>query len=51
MIQGGKKYQKTQKTKFRANQDFENYKINKQKHHYKSSYLLKKEDKQNEFYS
>jgi hypothetical protein len=49
MISGGRKFEKTQKTKFKKNKDFENYKLNKQKHHDKSIYRLNKEDRQNEF--
>lgn len=50
MIQGGKKYEKTSKTKFKKNKDFESYRINKQKHHDKSTYRLTKEERENEFY-
>jgi hypothetical protein len=49
MISGGRKFEKTQKTKFKKNKDFENYKLNKQKHHDKSTYRLNKEDRQNGF--
>ena len=50
MIQGGKKYEKPSKTKFKKNRDFENYKINKPKHHDKSTYRLTKEERENELY-
>lgn len=45
MIHGGQKYQKTQKTKFRKNQDREKAKQEKSRHHDKSFYRLMKEDK------
>lgn len=44
MISGGRKFQKSQKTKFKKNKDFENIKLNKQKHHDKSTYRLKREE-------
>ena len=46
MLSGGKKFQKTQKTKFRKNTDreFAN-KFDKQKHHDKSFYRLAKQEK------
>jgi hypothetical protein len=50
MIQGGKKFVKPSKTKFKKNRDFENLKINKPKHHDKSTYRLTKEEKDNEIY-
>lgn len=50
MIHGGKKYEKTSKTKFKKNRDSENFKINKQKHHDKSTYRLTKEERENELY-
>lgn len=50
MIQGGKKFEKTNKTKFRKNRDFETFKVNKQKHHDKSTYRLSKEEKENDMY-
>jgi hypothetical protein len=47
MFSGGKKYEKTTKTKFRKNKDREGNKhIDKQKHHDKSFYRLVKEEKQ-----
>jgi len=45
MFAGGKKIQKTQKTKFRKNQDRENQESKKQKHHDKSFYRLMREEK------
>ena len=45
MLTGGKKIQKTQKTKFRKNQDRENQESKKQKHHDKSFYRLMREEK------
>jgi hypothetical protein len=50
MLSGGKKFQKTQKTKFRKNTDRENYgsKIEKQKHHDKTFYRLVKQEKEYE---
>jgi hypothetical protein len=45
MLQGGKKYDKTVKTKFKKNRDKEGSKqFEKQKHHDKSFYRLKKEE-------
>jgi len=45
MLQGGKKYDKTVKTKFKKHRDREGSKQeNKQKHHDKSFYRLKKEE-------
>lgn len=46
MLSGGKKFQKTQKTKFRKNTDKEYYgsKVEKQKHHDKSFYRLAKQE-------
>lgn len=49
MISGGRKFEKVQKTKFKKNRDFENFKLNKQKHHDKSTYRLNKEERQNGF--
>jgi hypothetical protein len=47
MLSGGKKYQKTVKTKFRKNKEnFENQKLGKQRHHDKSFYRLAKEEKE-----
>jgi hypothetical protein len=46
MFSGGKKIQKTQKTKFRKNKDHESLKLDKKKHHDKSFYRLAKEEKQ-----
>jgi hypothetical protein len=45
MIHGGQKYQKTEKTKFRKNQDREKAKQDKNRHHDKSFYRLIKEEK------
>ena len=45
MISGGKKIQKTTKTKFRKNKDHENFKLDKKKHHDKSFYRLAREEK------
>ena len=45
MISGGKKIQKTQKTKFRKNKDHENFNLEKKKHHDKSFYRLAREEK------
>lgn len=47
MLSGGKKFQKTYKTKFRKNVDREYYssKVEKQKHHDKSFYRLVKQEK------
>lgn len=50
MISGGRKFEKSQKTKFKKNKDSENFKINKQKHHDKTTYRLKKEEKKSEYY-
>jgi hypothetical protein len=47
MIHGGKKYQKAEKTKFKKNQDRENGKFDKKRHHDKSLYRLVKEEKEN----
>jgi len=48
MLSGGSKFQKTEKTKYKKNEydDRENYnsKQNKQKHHDKSFYRLKKQE-------
>jgi hypothetical protein len=49
MISGGRKYEKPQKTKFKRNRDSENFKLNKQKHHDKSTYRLSKQEEENEF--
>ena len=46
MLSGGKKFQKTQKTKFRKNVDREYAKFDKQKHHDKSFYRLAKQEKE-----
>jgi len=46
MFSGGKKFQKTTKTKFRKNKDREGSKHDKQRHHDKSFYRLAKEEKQ-----
>ena len=45
MIHGGQKYQKTEKTKFKKNQDREKSKQDKNRHHDKSFYRLMKEEK------
>ena len=47
MLSGGKKFQKTVKTKFRKNKDREGGKhFEKQRHHDKSFYRLAKEEKE-----
>jgi hypothetical protein len=47
MLSGGKKFQKTTKTKFRKNKDREGSKhFEKQRHHDKSFYRLAKEEKE-----
>ena len=47
MLQGGKKYDKTVRTKFKKNRDKEGSKqFEKQKHHDKSFYRLAKEERQ-----
>lgn len=46
MFSGGKKYQKTTKTKFRKNRDSEPMKHDKQRHHDKSFYRLVKQEKE-----
>jgi hypothetical protein len=46
MFTGGKKIQKTTKTKFRKNRDHEGVKHDKQKHHDKSFYRLVKQEKE-----
>lgn len=46
MQSGGKKVIKTEKTKFRKNQDNENKKMMKQKHHDKSFYRLVRQEKE-----
>ncbi len=46
MFSGGKKYQKTTKTKFRKNRDPEPMKHDKQRHHDKSFYRLVKQEKE-----
>lgn len=47
MLSGGKKYQKTTKTKFRKNKDREGSKqFEKPRHHDKSFYRLAKEEKE-----
>jgi hypothetical protein len=47
MFTGGKKIEKTQKTKFRKNQEREGQGSKKQKHHDKSFYRLMREEKEN----
>jgi hypothetical protein len=49
MISGGRKYEKPQKTKFKKNRDSENFKLNRQKHHDKSTYKLRREEEKNEY--
>jgi hypothetical protein len=47
MLQGGKKFQKTVKTKFKKNRDKEGSKhFDKNRHHDKSFYRLAKEEKE-----
>jgi hypothetical protein len=46
MVQGGKKVEKPQKTKFRKNSDHENRNFDKKKHHDKSLYRLAKEERE-----
>jgi hypothetical protein len=45
MIDGGKKIEKVQKTKFRKNKDVKENLNNKMKHHDRSFYRLIKEEK------
>ena len=49
MQSGGKKVVKTEKTKFRKNQDHENKKTSKPKHHDRSYYRLLKQEKEDYF--
>lgn len=46
MLTGGKKFQKTVKTKFKKNHDKENQNLFKPKHHDKSVYRLAKQEKE-----
>ena len=46
MIQGGQKFQKPEKTKFKKNQDSELPKNQKRRHHDKSFYRLMKQEKE-----
>lgn len=46
MLTGGKKFQKTVKTKFKKNRDKENQNLFKPKHHDKSVYRLAKQEKE-----
>ena len=45
MVDGGKKIEKVQKTKFRKNKDVKENHNNKMKHHDRSFYRLMKEEK------
>jgi hypothetical protein len=45
MLTGGKKYQKSQKTKFKKNKDQQSGRFEKIRHHDKSFYRLLKQEK------
>lgn len=46
MLVGGKKYQKSSKTKFKKNRDKEDQNLFKQKHHDKNAYRLIKQERE-----
>ena len=49
MLNGGKKIQKTVKTKFKKNRDKENQNLFKSKHHDKSVYRLVKQQEKEDY--